>query len=99
LLNWALRERIAACLTCTVERLSDFGLAGGEVQQVGEGHVVHVGWMNCRSRAYTVFSRGRPVGRALSIAFNDDCDALVATVVAPADGAAMEQSALRPAFS
>jgi hypothetical protein len=50
--------------------------------------------MKGRSRAYTMLSRGRVVGRALSVAFNDDCDALVATVVAPAGGAATEQSAL-----
>ena len=77
-----------------LERLSDFGLAGGDVQPVGEGHAVHVGWMKGRSRAYTVFSHGKAVGRAFSIAFNDDCDALVATVVAPAGGRAIEQNAL-----
>jgi hypothetical protein len=39
-----------------------------------------------------VFSHGKAVGRAFSIAFNDDCDALVATVVA--GGRAIEQNAL-----
>jgi len=77
-----------------LERLSDFSLAGGDVQPIGEGHAVHVGWMKGRSRAYTVFSRGSVVGRTLSIAFNDDCDALVATVVAPAGEGAIEQNAV-----
>jgi hypothetical protein len=55
---------------------------------------VHVGWMKGRSRAYTVLSRGTVAGRALSIAFNDECDALVATVLAPPRGGPIEQNAL-----
>jgi hypothetical protein len=41
--------------------------------------------------------RGAPgtvAGRALSIAFNDECDALVATVVAPPSEGPIEQNAL-----
>jgi hypothetical protein len=77
-----------------LDRLSDFSLAGGDVRPVGEGHAVHVGWMKGRSRAYTAFSRGTVADRALSIAFNDECDALVATVVAPPSGGPIEQIAL-----
>ena len=77
-----------------LDRLSDFSLAGGDVRPVGEGHAVHVGWMKGRSRAYTVLSRGTVAGRALSIAFNDECDALVATVLAPRRGGPIEQNAL-----
>ena len=64
-----------------LERLSDFALVGGQVAALGAGQPVKVGWMKGRSRAYEISDSARGGKSALSVAFNNDCDALVATAV------------------
>jgi hypothetical protein len=87
-----LRAKLGSCNCATgvaedadLDRMSDFDLIGGEVSPLGAGRPITIGWMKGRSRAYTLTSRNRPGGSALSAAFNDRCDMIVATVVLPHD--------------
>ena len=87
--NLYLRAKIGFC-NCTtgvsddeeLDRLTDFRLMGDRLLAVGAGRPIQVAWMKGRSRAYLGSDRGRS---ALAVAFNDRCDAIVATVVV-ADG-------------
>ena len=87
--NLYLRAKIGFC-NCTtgvddddeVARLSDFHLMGRQLEPFGEGRPISVAWMKGRSRAYAISDPVRPGSKsALSVAFNDRCDAVVATVV------------------
>jgi hypothetical protein len=87
-----LRAKLGSC-NCTtgvandadLDRMSDFDLVGGEVSPLGAGQPIRVGWMKGRSRAYALTARDRPGKSAMSVAFNDRCDMIVATVVLPHD--------------
>jgi hypothetical protein len=86
--NLYVRAKIGFCNCATgvaddeeLERLSDFDLMGGGVAQLGDGRPVAVAWMQGRSRPYAIASPARAGRSGLSIAFNDRCDAIVATVV------------------
>ena len=68
-----------------LERLSDFDLLGKELLPLDAGRPIMIGWMSGRSRAYKLTARHPPGKSAISIAFNDGCDAVVATVVLPHD--------------
>ena len=98
--NLYVRAKIGFCNCATgvaddeeLDRLTDFRLMGDKVVAVGAGRSVDVAWMKGRSRAYLGASdRG---GSALAVAFNDRCDAIVATVVvASSRPLVMENSAL-----
>lgn len=86
--NLYIRAKIGFC-NCTtgvaddeeLERLSDFDLMGSRIANLGNGRPISVAWMKGRSRAYAIPSGVRAGKSALSIAFNDRCDAIVATVV------------------
>ena len=54
---------------------------GRRIANVGEGRPIAVAWMKGRSRSYTIAKPVRVGRSALSIAFNDRCDAIVATIV------------------
>jgi hypothetical protein len=79
-----IRAKIGFC-NCTtgvaddeeLERLSDFDLIGKPLSPIGDGRPITVAWMNGRSRSYAISASSS----ALSVAFNDRCDAIVATVV------------------
>jgi hypothetical protein len=93
-LNVYIRPKIGFCDCLTgvsddaeLERLSDFGLIGGPVARLGEGRAVRVAWMKGRSRAYQI-SGGRS---ALSIAFNSECDAIVASALFDGERAAVAE--------
>lgn len=87
-----LRAKLGSC-NCTngvaddaeLDRMSDFDLVGGEVLPLGVGRPVTVAWMKGRSRSYMLIARDRPGRTALSVAFNDRCDMVVATAVLPHD--------------
>lgn len=64
-----------------LDRMSDFDLIGGAASPLGPGRPVKIAWMNGRSRAYALASRQRPGHTAISVAFNDRCDMVVATMV------------------
>jgi hypothetical protein len=86
--NLYLRAKIGFCNCATgvsddeeLERLSDFDLMGTHIANLGDGRPVTVAWMKGRSRSYAFTGAARSGKTALSIAFNDRCDAIVATVV------------------
>jgi hypothetical protein len=87
-----LRAKLGSC-NCTtgiaedadLDRMSDFDLVGGEASPLGAGRPVAVGSMKGRSRAYALTARNPPGKSAVSVAFNDRCDMVVATAVVPHD--------------
>jgi hypothetical protein len=75
-----------------LERVADTGLVSPQIRPLDPGRPVKVGWMQGLSRAYRT-SEQRAGERLLSVAFNDECDVVVAvaklgngdpTVVEPA---------------
>lgn len=100
--NFYIRAKIGFC-NCTtgvsddneLDRLSDFSLMGEKRSVLGPGHPIRVAWMNGRSRPYTVADPYRAPKSALAVAFNDRCDAVVATIVVAHDRpAAIEPSVI-----
>jgi hypothetical protein len=100
--NFYIRAKIGFC-NCTtgvsddneLDRLSDFSLMGEQRAVLGPGHPIRVAWMNGRSRSYTVADSYRAPKSALAVAFNDHCDAVVATIVVAHDHpAAIEPSVI-----
>lgn len=82
------RAKIGFCNCATgvsdddeLNRLSDFVLMGGKTDQLGPGRPIRVAWMNGRSRSYLIAKPTRAGRSALSVAFNDRCDAIVATAM------------------
>ena len=94
--NIYLRAKLGSC-NCTtgvaddeeLDRMSDFDLVGGEVSPLGAGRPITIAWMKGRSRAYTLAARNPPGKTAISVAFNDRCDMVVATIVLLHDRPAM----------
>src|SRR5215831_17754055 len=97
--NLYLRPKIGFCNCQTgvaddeeLDRVSDVDLVGNEASALGPGRAITVHWMKGRSRGYKVgASSAKPV---LSLAFNDRCDVIVATVVAGDEPVAQEQAVL-----
>jgi hypothetical protein len=93
--NLFIRAKIGFCNCKTgvsdddeLDRLSDFRLMGEKLAILGPGHPINVAWMKGRSRAYAISDPYRPRNSALAVAFNDRCDAIVATAVVAQDGPA-----------
>jgi hypothetical protein len=83
--NLYLRAKIGFCNCLTgvsddaeLDRMSNFDLVG-EGTPLGAGRQISVGRMQGRSRAYAL--RNPPGQTAISAAFNDRCDMVVATAV------------------
>lgn len=82
-----LRPKIGFC-RCTdgvaddleLDRVSDFGLMGGDVAPVGDGKPIQVGPMAGRARIYRI---GQPGDNRLAIAaaLSNNCDVIVATAI------------------
>jgi hypothetical protein len=91
-INIYVRPKIGFC-NCTtgvadddeLDRLSDFNLVGGELSPLGEGQQILIGRMNGRSRPFAINGRNRVARTAISVAFNDRCDAMVALALLPHD--------------
>jgi hypothetical protein len=64
-----------------LNRLSDFSLMGDKLSVLGPGRLIDVAWMKGRSRSYAVADRYQAGHSALTMAFNDHCDAIVTTVI------------------
>lgn len=87
-INLYIRAKIGFC-NCTtgvsdddeLARLSDFNLMGEKPTATGPGRPISVRWMKGRSRGYTAASSGWTRRSALVAAFNDRCDAIVATAI------------------
>src|SRR6201994_2440279 len=87
-----IRAKIGFCNCLTgvsddseLDRLSDFNLMGGKPAVLGMGHEIKIAWMKGRSRAYAVSEPYHAPGSVLAIAFNDRCDAIVATATVAHD--------------
>jgi hypothetical protein len=95
-----LRAKIGFC-NCTtgvaddeeLERISDLDLVGRPHSASAPGRAIAVAWMKGRSRAYDVGISPRSTAMVRTIAFNDRCDAIVATVVIHGQ----EHAAIEPA--
>jgi hypothetical protein len=89
-INLYLRAKLGFC-NCTtgvsddteLDRVGDLELLSEKFEGLKEGRPITVGWMNGRSRPYQVAIPFAAPRTALAIAFNDKCDVVVATVVAP----------------
>jgi hypothetical protein len=97
--NLYLRPKIGFCNCQTgvaddeeLDRVSDVDLVGSERSALGPGRPITVHEMKGRSRGYTVGARSAK--SLLSLAFNNRCDVIVATVVAGDDPVAQEQAVL-----
>ena len=94
-----LRPKIGFCNCQTgvaddpeLDRVGDIDLIGSEKSTLGPGRPIKVQWMKGRSRGYKV---GDPSAKSvLSIAFNNKCDVIVATVLAGDQPLAQEQAVL-----
>ena len=64
-----------------LERIGDIELAGEQSVAVGPGRPITVHWMKGRSRGYAVMGGMQSAKSLLAIAFNDRCDAIVATAM------------------
>src|ERR1700676_2146518 len=90
--NLYIRAKIGFCNCQTgvsddaeLERLSDFSLMGDKISVLAPGRPIDVAWMKGRSRAYAIAEPYRAPNSALSVAFNDRCDAVVATALVAHD--------------
>ena len=64
-----------------LDRISDFDLVGGSASTQAPGHPIAVAWMKGRIRAFDAQVETGAKVSALSVGFNDRCDAIVATAV------------------
>jgi hypothetical protein len=86
--NLFVRAKIGFCNCKTgvsddteLDRLSDFRLMGDKLSELGPGRQINVAWMKGRSRAFAISDPYRAGNSALAVAFNDRCDAIVATTL------------------
>ena len=97
--NLYLRPKIGFCNCQTgvaddeeLDRVSDVDLVGSERSALGPGRPITV---HCDERPQPRLSVGAPSAKSvLSLAFNNRCDVIVATVVAGDDPVAQEQAVL-----
>jgi hypothetical protein len=79
-----IRPKIGFCNCSTgvsddneLERVADTDLVSPKVRPLGPASPVKIGWMRGLSRPY-LLSNEKPSERLLSVAFNDECDVVVA---------------------
>jgi hypothetical protein len=97
--NLYLRPKIGFCNCQTgvaddeeLDRVGDLDLVGSEKSALAPGRPIAVHWMKGRSRGYKV--SGGSAKSALSLAFNDKCDVIVATAVTGNEPATQERAVL-----
>src|SRR3954454_13467666 len=64
-----------------LDRIRDYDLLDNKLSAQGPGREIKVAWMKGRSRAFAIGGAARASRSALSIGFNDRCDAIIATAV------------------
>jgi len=96
-----IRAKIGFCNCATgvaddeeLDRISDFDLFGNQLAAQAPGEAITVGWMKGRARAFSLSGAPRLGKSALSVGFNDRCDAIVATAIAPLDRTAAIEPAV-----
>jgi hypothetical protein len=83
-----LRAKLGAC-NCQagmadddeLGRMSDFDLLRGEIAPLGDGRAIAIASMKGRSRIYALTGHQRSGKTMISLAFNERCDMVVATVI------------------
>src|SRR5262245_52984295 len=95
-----LRAKIGFC-NCTsvfddemVDRVGDVDLLASAREALGPGRAIDVRTMKGRSRGYAVGGRGATAKTALSIAFHDRCDLIVATAAIGGDQPGEQEGAV-----
>jgi hypothetical protein len=96
-----LRAKLGFC-NCTtgvaddeeLERVGDVDLVDSRSSALGSGRPITVHWMKGRSRSCAVGGRVPSAQSALSLAFNDRCDAIVATAVVESDRPSTQEPAV-----
>jgi hypothetical protein len=85
--NVYLRAKIGFCNCSTgisddeeLDRISDFDLFHRTLSPIGPGREISVAWMKGRSRPFSI-GGAQTAKSALSVGFNDRCDAIIATAV------------------
>ena len=86
------RAKLGGC-NCTtgiaddeaLDRMGDLDLVSRESLPLAAGRPIAVAWMKGRSRAYALTAPGAQGKTAISVAFNDRCDMIVATAILPHD--------------
>jgi hypothetical protein len=96
-----LRAKLGSCNCETgiatdgeLDRMSDFDLVGNAVTPLDDGQPIKVGRMTGRSRGYALKPPWRTGQTALSVAFNDRCDMVVATALLSAGPRAASEQAV-----
>jgi hypothetical protein len=86
------RAKIGFCNCATgvsddeeLDRISDLDLFGNNFAPLGSGRPIAVAWMNGRSRPFSIGTASQVYKSALSVGFNDRCDAIVATAALRTD--------------
>ena len=98
--NLHLRAKIGFCNCATgvaddeeLDRVGDVDLVGGESSALGPGRPIGVQWMTGRSRGYALSGPVASAKSVLSIALNDRCDVIVATIAVASDEPAAQEGA------
>ena len=96
-----IRAKIGFCNCLTgvsddneLDRLTDFTMMGERISVLEPGREISIAWMKGRSRRYAVMEPYRAPNSALAIAFNDRCDAIVATAVVGHDQPEMVEASV-----
>src|SRR5262245_11867747 len=77
-----------------LDRISDFELFADRMTPLAPGREISVAWMKGRSRQFAI-AGAAPAHSALSVGFNDRCDAIIATAIVDRDKpAAFEQAVI-----
>jgi hypothetical protein len=98
--NVYIRAKIGFCNCSTgisddeeLDRISDFDLFHNTLSPIGPGREISIAWMKGRSRPFTI--RGAQAAKsALSVGFNDRCDAIIATAMLGHDTPAVLEPAV-----
>jgi hypothetical protein len=77
-----------------LDRIGDVALFANKPTPLASGHPISVRWMKGRSRPYSLRETWLGKTTALSVGFNDRCDAIVATAVSDGRNASTLEPAL-----
>jgi hypothetical protein len=77
-----------------LDRIGDLPVFSDRAVALGPGRRIGVAWMKGRSRVFALGPSMWSEPRALSVGFNDHCDAIIATAVSNGSRAAAAESAI-----
>ena len=101
-IDLTVRPKIGYCNCATgvaddaeLERVSDNDLVSSAPRAQGRGRPIKIGWMNGMSRAYAAADTSNSRLGIISVAYNDDCDVVVALATfGQSDASAVEAAVL-----